>query len=92
MATTKKSGINFQLSKEHAAALKLIGGERRVRLSGTVVEGGFQIDYIACNAPFASCNSAFTSCNSSFSSCNAAFSSCNAAFTRKAGKTGKKSK
>lgn len=70
---SKKSGISFQLSKEHTEALKIIGGDRRVRLSGSVVNGNLQIDYVACNAPFAACNSAFASCNSAFSSCNSAF-------------------
>jgi hypothetical protein len=73
MAITKKPGISFQLSKEQASALKVIGGERMVRLAGKVNGGTFQVDFIACNAPFSACNSSFASCNSSFASCNSSF-------------------
>lgn len=67
MPSSKKPGISFDLTDEQVSALKVIGGNRKVRLAGTVLDGHLHIDFVACNSPFAACNSAFAACNSSFS-------------------------
>lgn len=70
----KVRGITFNLSDEQVKALKVIGGERAIRVGGRLRGTRVDVEFIACNAPFSACNAAFSSCNSAFSSCNAAFS------------------
>ena len=64
--TDRKPGISFQLSNEQAAALKLIGGQRSVRVAGRVSGNEVHVDFVACNAAFTACNAAFAACNSAF--------------------------
>jgi hypothetical protein len=64
--TDKRPGISFQLNNEQAAALKVIGGERTVRLAGRVSGSEVHVDFVACNSPFMACNAAFAACNSAF--------------------------
>ena len=66
-------GISFELTDEHASALRTIAGDRKVRIAGRLVGNKVDVEFVACNAPFTACNSAFSSCNSAFSSCNSAF-------------------
>lgn len=73
-AVSKNMGITFDLSDEQAKALRVIAGERAVRVGGRLRGTRVDVEFIACNAPFSSCNAAFSSCNSAFSSCNSAFS------------------
>jgi hypothetical protein len=68
-----KGPIGFALSAEQQNALKAIAGDRRVRLSGTVVGGRLQVDFVACNAAFMACNCSFTACNAAFTACNSPF-------------------
>ena len=75
MADPKKNrGITFDLNDDQVNALRVIAGDRAVRVGGRLRGSRLDVEFIACNAPFSSCNSAFSSCNSAFSSCNAAFS------------------
>ena len=83
MASKKETGpIAFDLEPEHAKALQVLAGKRRVRLSGVVQGGKLVVNFIACNAPFLACNAPFTACNAPFVACNAPFTACNAPFKR----------
>jgi hypothetical protein len=73
MAQDTKKPLGFELTKTQADALGEIAGARAVRLSGKVVGGRFQVDFVACNSPFVACNSPFTACNSPFTACNSPF-------------------
>ena len=80
MVEDAKKPLGFDLTREQTQALGGIAGGRQVRLSGKVVNGRFQVDFVACNAPFVACNAPFTACNAPFTACNAPFTACNAPF------------
>lgn len=63
----KKRGITFSLNDEQVKALRVIAGDRAIRIGGRLRGSVLDVEFIACNAPFTSCNSAFSSCNSTFS-------------------------
>jgi len=73
MAESSKQPLGFDLNEAQLRALSEIAGSRRVRLTGKVVGGRFQVDFVACNAPFIACNAPFVACNAPFTACNAPF-------------------
>ncbi len=73
MAKKERTSLGFDLTEAQSRALAEIAGGRQVRLSGKVVGGRFQVDFVACNSPFVACNAPFTACNSPFTACNAPF-------------------
>jgi len=58
--------LSFEVSAEHAEAIKKLAGDRQVRLLGKVQGNQFRVDFVACNAAFVACNAAFTACNAPF--------------------------
>lgn len=82
MSDKKPGPIAFDVHPEHLKALETLAGGRSVRLSGTVRNGKFEVNFVACNAPFLACNAPFTACNAPFTACNAPFTACNAPFKK----------
>jgi hypothetical protein len=96
MATSKKPGISFTLSKEQQAAFETIAGGNTVRLAGRIVGDKVTIDFVACNSPFrpgfTACNTSFSACNTAFTACNSSFAACNTSFAKPAGRAKTKAK
>jgi hypothetical protein len=80
---SKNDPLSFSLTPEQQRAIETIARGRKVRFSGRLRGGKFNVDYIACNSPFLACNAPFTACNSPFTACNSPFTACNAPFAKK---------